>query len=104
MRKGKLLTRITVVLGVLSLVCLVGYYLALHDIFQDYVSPKALQEQAKLAPDTLPSWITCSLEWRVVGIGFWLMLAFHIVFLASVVWHAKRGNEGIPNQAHEMES
>ena len=96
MRKGKLITTTTAVLGILSLLCLVGCYLALHDIFHDYASPKVLQEQAQLAPGTLPDWTACPLEWRVVGIGFWLMLAFHIAFLVSFVSRQNKPLNAIP--------
>jgi hypothetical protein len=90
-----MVTTATAVLGILSLVCLFGYYLALHDIYYDYASPSVLQEQAKIAPESLPDWTACPLEWRVVGIGFWLMLAFHVMFLATFFWQAKRRSNGI---------
>lgn len=104
MRKMKLVTTATAVLGVLSLVCLVGYYLALHDIFHDYASPKVLQEQADLASRQLPEWTACPLEWRIIGIGFWPMLVFHITFLVSLVWHARKSKDGMPNQTLEATS
>lgn len=94
-------TTATAVLGVLSLLCLVGYYLALHDIFHDYASPKVLREQARIAPETLPDWTACPLEWRVVGICFWLMLAFHIMFLSTLVWQTRGGSRGMPGKAPE---
>ena len=91
----------TAALGILSLLTLVGYYLALHDILRDYASPKVLQEQAGVAAGTLPDWTACSLEWRVVSIGFWFMLLFHIAFLLSVGWRAKSRSNGTRNEAVE---
>ena len=91
MRKRKSVTTATSILGVLSFLCLIGNYLALHDIFNDYASPKVLQEQANIVP-VLPDWTACLLEWRVVGIGFWLMLAFHIMFLATFFLQIKKKN------------
>lgn len=83
-KRQKLTSKTTVVLGVLSLVCLVGYYLALHDISHDHASPKMLHEQAKLMSGQVPEWTACPLEWRIISIGFWPMLVFHMVFLASL--------------------
>lgn len=97
MKKRKLVTAATAVLGALSFLCLVGNYLALHDIFHDYASPEVLQAQAKIAAETFPDWTACLLEWRIVGIGFWLMLAFHIMFLITFFMHAKSKSNGIPN-------
>jgi hypothetical protein len=104
MKRHKLITTITVVLGVLLLVCLAGYYLALHDIFHDYVSPKVLQEQADLTSGQVPEWTACPLEWRIIAIGFWPMLIFHTIFLTSLAWHTKKLTDGMPNRAFEATS
>lgn len=95
--KPRLITTATAILGTLSLICLIGYYLALHDSFNDYVSPKMLQHQAALAPGGLPEWTACPLEWRIIGLGFWPMLAFHVLFLVSLTWRATKNAPGTRN-------
>ncbi len=94
MRKGTFATTATVVLGVLSLLCLVGCYFALHDIFYDYASPKVLEEHTKLGPGAIPAWTVCPLEWRFLRVCFCLMLFFHVVFLVSVTWHSRSRSAG----------
>jgi hypothetical protein len=88
--KSKTLVTITIVAGVLSALCLIGYYAALHDISSDYVSPKVIQENAAGSPP-LPEWTACSLEWKIVRIGFWPMAAFHAIFLVGFI--RRKGGE-----------
>ena len=88
MRKKTFLT-ITVVAGILSALCLGAYYLALHDIFHDYASAKVIQENVS-ASKSLPDWTACSLEWKVVGICFWPMVAFHAIFLVFLITNRNR--------------
>lgn len=92
MKNTNRITTLTVIPGVISLICLLGYSLALHDIYYDYASPKVLQEQAHITPETLPEWTACPLEWRIVSIGFWLILVFHIVFFAHVIYSVRSRN------------
>jgi len=89
-----LIGRTTAVLGIVSLLCLGAYYLALHDIYHDYASPTVPEEEATVEPGALPGWTACALEWRIVRVGFWLMVLFHIVFLAGLGWRARYGREG----------
>jgi hypothetical protein len=81
MTANRLLTGITVVLGIISCMCLTGYYLALHDIYFDYVSPKVLLDRGLTL--ALPAWTLCPGEWRVVSVGFWAMAAFHVMLLVT---------------------
>ena len=94
MHKSKIVSAITVALGVASLVCLVGYFLALHDISQDYASPKVLRDHAGIAADILPRWTTCDLEWAVIYLGFLPMLIFHVLFFVNRFWRTKRSLDG----------
>jgi len=75
---------------IITIILLAGSYLAMHDIFRDYVSPRVLQEQTHLELGTLPEWTECRLEWRFVAIGFWIVLLFQIIFLSQFVWYAKK--------------
>jgi len=93
MERQKFLNLITLIMAIITIVLLVGSYLALHDIFRDYVSPNALQEQTRLELGSLPEWTECRLEWRFVATGFWLVLLFQIIFLTQFVWYAKKYTE-----------
>ena len=90
MKKKKAENIISIIMAIITIILLAGSYLALHDIFRDYVSPKVLQEQTHLEFGTLPEWTECRLEWRFVAIGFWIVLLFQIIFLSQFVWYAKK--------------
>ena len=92
--RNKTLVTITVVAGILSALCLIAYYLALHDIFHDYASAEVIQENIS-ASVTLPDWTTCSLEWKIVGICFWPMVAFHAIFLVGLITNRNRKKQRI---------
>jgi len=92
-KKKKALNIITIIMAIITIVLLAGSYLALHDIFRDYVSPNVLQEQTRLELGSLPEWTECRLEWRFVVTGFWLVLLFQIIFLIQFVWYAKKNTE-----------
>ncbi len=70
------------VFGTLSFLSLVGYFLALHDIWWDYASPAVWER----AGQSLPAWYDpvnrCPAEWGFLQIGFLFMLGFHILLLA----------------------
>ncbi len=93
MKRLKLLNLISLIMAIITIVLLAGSYLALHDIFRDYASPRVLQEQTCLELGTLPEYTDCRLEWRFVGIGFWLVLLFQIMFLSQFLWYAKKYTE-----------
>ncbi len=93
MERQKLLNLISLIMAVVTIVLLVGFYLALHDIYRDYASPLVLEEQTGLEFGTLPEWTECRLEWRFVTIGFWLVLLSQIIFLSQFVWYAKKNKE-----------
>jgi hypothetical protein len=73
------------VLGSLSFVALCFYFLALHDIWHDYASPEVWSR----AGQNLPSWYSpvnrCPLEWGFLGVGFWIMVAFHVLLVVRLV-------------------
>mgnify|MGYP001766983030 CR=1 FL=1 len=87
--RNRIVTTITLALGVVSFFCLVGFLLALHDIFQDYVSPKVLRDYAAFGVGIVPGWSRCPMEWTVVDFGFLPMLVFHLVFFVSLVRQAR---------------
>jgi len=93
MKQKKAANMITIIMAIIAIILLAGSYLAMHDIHQDYVSPRVLEEQTRLELGTLPEWTECRLEWRFVAIGFWLVLLFQILFLSQFVWYAKKYKE-----------
>ncbi len=62
----------TVVLGIASLVCLIAVFLAATDIWHEQGSPNFWRGEG-----------TCALEWRIIGYGWWLLLAFNVAFLVT---------------------
>lgn len=78
-RRGVLIGAI--VLGIVSLLCLVLYFLALTDIWHESGSPDFWQGEG-----------VCALEWRMLAICFWPMALFHVVGLAALIW-ALRGTK-----------
>jgi len=96
--KNRTFMTITTVAGILSALCLIAFYLALHDIFHDYASATVIRENASAAV-TLPEWTACALEWKVVGICFWLMVVLHAIFLAGLITNRNRKEQKITEPA-----
>ncbi|NWG14632.1 MAG: hypothetical protein HXY20_13980 [Acidobacteria bacterium] len=71
-----------VLFGVLSFMSLVAFYLALSDIGHDYASPEVWARAGQALPDWYSNVNRCALEWRVLQVGFLLMLMFHILLFA----------------------
>lgn len=61
-------------LAVLSGLCLIGFFLALHDVWYELGRPDYWSGQGP-AP----------FEWRFLSIAFWPMLMFHLAFLISAL-------------------
>ncbi len=84
MRK-KTLDSLVVVFGMLSLVSLVLYFLALHDIWHDYASPEVWLR----AGQAIPYWYSpvnrCPLEWAMLSLGFLPIAVFHVLFFTRLV-------------------
>ncbi len=58
---------VSIVVSIISMLCLVGFFLSLHDIYNDYVSPQIIT-----AP--LSGWTRCPLEWGITSVCFWTMV------------------------------
>lgn len=72
-RRGVLIG--VIILGVVSLLCLVLYFLALTDIWHESGSQDFWQGEG-----------VCAFEWRMLAICFWPMALFHLVGLAALIW------------------
>jgi hypothetical protein len=62
------------VLGAISFVCLIFYFLALTDIWHESGSPDFWRGEG-----------LCSFEWRFLGVCFWPMFLFHLAFFTAAV-------------------
>jgi hypothetical protein len=73
------------VLGTLSFISLIGFFLALHDIWWDYASPAVWAH----AGQPLPPWYSpvnrTPGEWGVMQVGFLFVVAFHVVLFVRYV-------------------
>lgn len=67
-------SRLLLGLAVLSGLCLLGLFLALHDVWHELGRPDYWSGQGPAA-----------FEWRYLSVAFWPMLLFHLVFLASAL-------------------
>jgi len=90
MKRKQLLHKAIVVFGFLSFMSLIGYFLALHDIYQDYASPEVWMRAGQPLPDWYSPVNRTPGEWGMVRYGFLLMLVFHI--LLFVRWMLKPDN------------
>jgi len=61
-------------LALLSGLCLVGFFLALHDVWIELGRPEYWAGQGPAAS-----------EWRFLSIAFWPILLFHVTFLVSAL-------------------
>ena len=93
MRPDRRLIGVLAALGVTGAACLAALYLALHDIFGDYVSRRVLGAVG-LDTEPLPAWSACPGEWRVVAIAFWLLVSLHIAFFVVLALLARRSPTG----------
>ncbi len=88
--KRNRLDRAVIVAGGLSLMSLVVYLLALHDIWHDYASPEVWAR----AGQTLPNWYSrvnrAPGEWGMLQLGFCFILLFHVLLLIKVVLDSSR--------------
>ncbi len=87
------------VLGFLTPLALATIWATTHDIFNDYVSAPLF---SKFKTD-LPGWYvenvhSCHGEWNALGIGFLVILLFHVLLLARflVSWATNQNAEQLP--------
>jgi len=83
MRRSQWMDTTIVILGALSFLSLIGFYLALSDIGHDYASPEVWARAGQPLPDWYSPVNRCPLEWRVLQVGFLLMLSFHVLLFVG---------------------
>ncbi len=79
MKRNQLFDGVILVFGFLSFMSLIGYFLALHDIWHNYASPEVWARARQPLPDRYSPVNRTPGEWEMVRYGFFLMLAFHIL-------------------------
>ncbi len=77
MKNPLLLIKISLVLCLVALVMTMGDYLALHDIWHDYVSKQVIENYGGNSVLDLPGWSETKLEWQMVNVSG----VFRIVYL-----------------------
>jgi hypothetical protein len=85
MKNPQLLIKICFVIGFFALLMTVGDYLALHDIWHDYVSKQVLETYGGGTTFNLPDWSEAKLEWRMVNISVLIRVFYFIFSLATFV-------------------
>ena len=97
--KSNWLDRALKVAGGLSFVSLVGYFLALHDIWHDYASPEVWARAGQALPNWYSTVNRTSLEWGMLQLGFCFMLLFHVLLFIKLVRNSSRSpkRQNAPN-------
>ena len=72
------------VLSILVLLLILGDFLALADINQDYVSTKVLDSIQVDISDKLPDWSSANLEWNMLKVSLFLKSVFMIVIVVAL--------------------
>lgn len=92
MKAKRWLDTAVVVLGTLSFLSLIGFFLALHDIWHDYASPEVWARAGQALPPWYSPYNRTPVEWGMMQVGFLIVVAFHFVLFARYVIR----NEMIP--------
>ncbi len=86
MKKKQFVEFAVALLGVLSFLSLLGFYGALSDIGHDYASPQVWARAGQVLPDWYSPVNRCHLEWRVLQVGFLVILLFHMLLFVRFVF------------------
>ena len=78
MKQLKILTGIALIFCILVFLLTILDYLALHDIYTDYVSPEDFGYLGITLPD-LPKWTNTTGEWTAVGVSYFARFIFLIL-------------------------
>jgi len=73
------------VLGIFSFLSLIGFFLALHDIWHDYASPEVWARAGQALPAWYSPYNRTPVEWGMMQVGFLIVVAFHLVLFARYV-------------------
>ncbi|OQX61372.1 MAG: hypothetical protein B5M51_08085 [Anaerolinea sp. 4484_236] len=90
MKKLRLMTIITLSLGVLILMLTIGDFLALHDINKDYVSMQALHSLDISLSEMPPAWTETKGEWDMVSLSLFARGGF-LMLNTFTLWLCFKG-------------
>ncbi len=90
MSRRELLNWTTGILGVFSFLSLVGYFLALHDIWHDFASPEVWARAGQELPAWYSPWNRCPSEWGMLQAGFIFLVAFHVMVFIRALFNANQ--------------
>jgi hypothetical protein len=77
---------ITLVLGIISFVLMILFFMASTDISHDYVSKTAVTSTGLATiTDQLPEWTSCKGEWLILQTDFVVRLAFMVLITLILI-------------------
>jgi hypothetical protein len=79
------------VAGPLSFLSLIGFFLALHDIWWDYASPAVWAHAGQPLPDWYAPYNRTPGEWAVMQVGFVVVVSFHVLLFARYLFRRQAG-------------
>ncbi len=80
-----LLCKICLVLCITTFVVTLGEYLALHDIWNDYVSEQVVKNYTGEITLSLPDWTKTKLEWQMVNISGLIKIVYLIFSFVTLI-------------------
>ncbi len=85
MKNPTLLIKISLFLFVVAFALTIGEFLALHDIWNDYVSVKVIESHRGINILNLPEWSETKLEWQMVNISALVQVLYLLFSLVTLV-------------------
>jgi succinate dehydrogenase hydrophobic anchor subunit len=85
MKKTQILIKLCLGIGLIALAMTIGEYLALHDIWHDYVSKQVIENYGGGSYLKLPDWSETRLEWHMVNISGLIKVFYFIFSLVTFV-------------------
>jgi len=79
------LMKVVLLIAILLCVLTILDYLALHDIYKDYVSKAVLISLNIVVPKELPAWTNTELEWSMVTINYIMKTLVTIINIILIV-------------------
>ena len=93
MKRLPLLIKSSLALSVITLIMTIGDFLALNDIWHDYVSRQVIESVGDNVLAKLPAWSETKLEWRMVqiseltGLLYLLISSFTLMACLKILKH-----------------
>ena len=85
MKNPQILVKITLVLGFVTLLMAIGDFLALNDIWHDYVSKEVFATYNENVSAILPAWTDTNLEWSMVRASGFVSFLYVFFSLSTLV-------------------